>query len=182
LQNVTDFGSGYQFGILDANRAVYNPSVSHPITKISVLRVKTWSTTSSAINTTRERRAALSSLFIIIQLDTAILDYDEALSAVSGYESGFVKYSSGNYFALIGNYISAEDTNAAISANGISGCSVNCGTSSTVTVVKTGTSKILFEFEYGSAYFLVVIPVSTDGTKCQTWFKGTKYYGGFQYS
>ena len=31
-------------------------------------------------------------------------------------------------------------------------------------------------------FWLVVMPVSTDGSKCQTWFKNNNYYGGFQYA
>jgi stage II sporulation protein D len=181
LQNVTGFGSGYQFGILDANRQ-FTPIGVTTETKISVLRDKNMVYNSSANKYDQGTEGGVVVGCYHIQLNTAYSTYDEALAAVSGYQSGFVKYSNGNFYGLIGNYLSAEDTNAAISANGITGCSVNCGTSSTVTVVKTGTNKILFEFEYGSAYFLVVMPVSTDGTKCQTWFKDTKYYGGFQYA
>ncbi len=181
LQNVTGYGSGYQFGILDANRQ-FTPVGVTSETKISVLRDKNMVYNSSANKYDQGTEGGVVVGCYHIQLDNTYSTYDEALAAVSGYESGFVKYSNGSFCALIGNYISAENANAAISANGISGCSVNCGTSGTVTVVKTGTNKILFEFEYSSAYFLVVMPISPDGTKCQTWFKDTKYYGGFQYA
>ena len=87
-----------------------------------------------------------------------------------------------HFFAMLGNYISAEAAGAAMGAYGIAGGTIDCGSSSTVTVVKTGTNKILFEFDYGSAYWLVIMPMSLDGSKCQTWFKSRKYYGGFQYA
>jgi stage II sporulation protein D len=82
---------------------------------------------------------------------------------------------------MIGNYISYEDANSAISNGGYQDCAVSSGNSYTVAVVKTGTNQMLFEFDYAEANYLVVMPVSSDGTKCQTWFKGYRYYGGFQY-
>jgi stage II sporulation protein D len=182
LQNVSGYGSGFQFGILDANRQFTPIGAVTTETKISVLRDKNMIFDSGGNKYDLGTTGSVVVGCYHIQLDNTYSTYNEALAAVSSYQSGFVKYSSGVYRACIGNYISAEDTNAAISANGITGCSVNCGTSNTVTVVKTGTNNILFEFEYGSAYFLVVMPVSPDGTKCQTWFKSHKYYGGFQYA
>ncbi len=181
LQNVTGYGSGFQFGILDDNRQFTPIGAVTAETKISVILDKNM----VYDGTNNKYEPGTTGGVVVgcyhIQLDTTYATYNDALAAVSGYQSGFVKYSNGNFFGCIGNYLSAEETNAAISANGITGCAVNCGTASTVTVVKTGTNTVLFEFEYGKAYYLVVMPVSTDGTKCQTWFKNYRYYGGFQY-
>lgn len=182
LQNVTGYGSGFQFGILDANRQFTPLGAVTAETKISVLRDKNMVYDSMNNKYDPGTTGSVVVGCYHIQLDTAYPTYIDALTAVSGYPSGFVKYSGGNFYALIGNYITAEEAAAAISANGITGCTVNYGSSSTVTVVKTGTNNILFEFEYGNAYFLVVMPVSPDGAKCQTWFKGFRYYGGFQYA
>jgi len=65
---------------------------------------------------------------------------------------------------------------------GNTSCSVTTGTSSTVTVVATGTGAILFQFDCGDSYYLGVMPIPSGGAKCQTWFKGNQYYGGFQYA
>ncbi len=182
LQNVTGSGSGYQFGFLDANRQFTPIGAATAEIKISVLRDRNmvYDSVNNKYDPGLEGGVVVGCYHI--QLNNAYSTYDEALAVAGGYPSSFVKYSSGTFQVCIGNYLSAEDANAAISANGYSGCSVNCGTSSTVTVVKTGTNDILFEFEYGNAHPLVIMPVSTDGTKCQTWFKNYRYYGGFQYA
>lgn len=181
LQNVSGFGSGFQFGIIDANRLFTPLGAVTAETKLSVLRDR-----NMVYDSVNNKYDPGSSGNIVvgcyhIQLNNTYSTYSDALAAVSGYQTGFVKYSNGGFYACIGNYTSADDANAAISANGIAGSSVTSGSSSTVTVVKTGTNIVLFEFEYGTAYYLVVMPVSTDGTKCMTWFKGYRYYGGFQY-
>jgi stage II sporulation protein D len=181
LQNVTGYGSGYQFGIMDSNRQFVPVGAVTAETKITMLRDRNM--VYDADN--NEYDPGLTGSVVVgcfhIQLNNAYSTYADALAAVSGYSTGFVKYSSGNFYACVGNYVSADDAAAAITANGITKSGVTSGTSSTVTVVKTGTNKILFEFEYGSLYYLVVMPVSPDGTKCRTWFKGYKYYGSFQY-
>lgn len=181
LQNVTGCGSGYQFGILDDNRQFIPLGASVSETKISMLRDR-----NMVFDAANSRYIPGSEGSVVvgcyhIQLNTAYSTYAEAQAAVSGYASGFVKYSNGSFYGCIGNYLSAEEAAAAISSNGIASCSVNCGTSYTMTVVATGTARILFEFEYGTSYYLTVMPISQNGEKCQTWFKGYRYYGGFQY-
>lgn len=182
LQNVTGYGSGYQFGYLDAGRQFIPIGAATQETKITMLIDKNMVYSSSANKYEPGTTGSIVVGCYHIQLSSTYPTYNDALAAVSGYQSGYVKYSNGSFIACIGNYISADEANAAISSNGITGGSVNCGTSNTITVVATGTNKILFEFEYGSTFYLAVAPISTDGTKCQTWFKGYRYYGAFQYS
>ena len=55
-------------------------------------------------------------------------------------------------------------------------CSDRC-----VTVVATGTVHILFQFDCGEKRSLGVMPMAEEGEKPTTWFKGYRYYGGFQY-
>ena len=45
------------------------------------------------------------------------------------------------------------------------------------TVVVTGTADILYQFDMLGEYHLGILPMSE-----QTWFKGFKYYGGFEYN
>lgn len=181
LQNVSGYGSGFQFGIFDANRQFVPLGASTAETKITMLRDRNmvYDSSNNCYNAGTVGSVIVGCFHI--QMDTAYATYAEAAAAAALLPNSFVKYSSGSFYACSGNYISYEEANAAITANGLSGCSVTSGTSSTVTVVKSGTNTILFEFEYGSSYYLVVMPVSADGTKCQTWFKNYRYYGGFQY-
>lgn len=182
LQNVTGYGNGYQFGILDINRQFIPLGASTSETKISVLRDRNMVYSSSTNNYSPGTSGDILVGCFHIQLSNTYTTYSDAQTAAGSYESGFVKYSSGKFYVCIGNYLSADAANAAIAQKGLASCSVTSGTTSTVTVVKTGTNTILFEFEYGSACNLVVMPVSSNGTKCQTWFKGYRYYGAFQYT
>jgi len=68
---------------------------------------------------------------------------------------------------------------AALEEIGIVFSTVQCSNSG-VTVTKTKTSQILFEFDYSGTYPLGVLPVSTEG-EAVTWFRGYKYPGAFEY-
>ncbi len=181
LQNVTGCGSGYQFGILDDDRNFIPLNVTTAETKITMLRDR-----NMVYNSSKNRYDPGSEGSIVvgcyhIQMNVPYTTYAEAAAAVSGFSTGFVKYSNGSFYGMTGNYISAEDASAAITANGLTECAVNSGSSYTMTVVATGTNRILFEFEYGTSFYLTVMPLSQNGEKCVTWFKGYRYYGGFQY-
>lgn len=182
LQNVTGFGSGYQFGFLDAQRNFIPLGAQTSETKITMLRDRNMVYNAAENAYTPGADGSVVVGCFHIQLNTAYGTYAEAAAAVTGIPGSFVKYSGGSFYAMIGNYLSAEAASAAISTNGYTNCSVNSGTSNTIAVVKTGTNQMLFEFDYGTTYNLVVMPLSVDSTKCQTWFKGYRYYGGFQYS
>jgi stage II sporulation protein D len=181
LQNVTGSGSGFEFGVLNDQRQFTPFGASTPETKISIIKDKNM-VYDSANNCYTEGTSGGSLVGCYhIQLGGGYGTYGEAQAAALQFPDGFVKYSSGTFYACVGSYISSDDAGAASMTNGAAG-TIICGNDSTVTVVKTGTNKILFEFEYGNAYWLVVMPVSPDGVKCQTWFKGYRYYGGFQYA
>ncbi|SHH49279.1 stage II sporulation protein D [Sporobacter termitidis DSM 10068] len=182
LQNVAGSGSGYQFGILDQNRQFMPLGASTAETKISVLRDRNMVYDSANNCYSPGSTGSVVVGCYHIQLKNAYSTYTEAVAAAAAYPNSFVKYSSGAFYVCIGSYISADAANAAIASGGIGGSTVTSGTASTVTVVVTGTSTILFEFEYGSTYWLTIMPVSQGGEKCQTWFKGYRYYGGFQYA
>ena len=54
------------------------------------------------------------------------------------------------------------------------------GSSTGVTVIVTGTDTILFEFDCGGSENLGILPIETR-EKTVTWFRGYRYYGGFEY-
>lgn len=49
-----------------------------------------------------------------------------------------------------------------------------------MTVIVTGTDTILFEFDCGGSENLGILPIETR-EKTVTWFRGYRYYGGFEY-
>jgi stage II sporulation protein D len=116
-----------------------------------------------------------------IRLNTAYDTYAEAASAAQSYSGGFAAYHSGKFYACAGSYASYSEACAALSARGLDGTAMTASPYC-VTVVATGTTKILFQFDGGKDCSLSVMPISEEGEKAQTWFKGYKYYGGFQYA
>lgn len=181
LQNVAGFGSGFQFGIIDNARNFTPLGAVTTETKITMLRDRNmaYDATANAYTPGLEGNVVVGCFHIL--MNTPYATYAEAAAAGAGIADSFVKYADGSFYTLIGNYKSLDEANAAAAAGGYPNCSVTSGSAYTVAVVKTGTNQILFEFEHGNSYYLVVMPVSPDGTKCQTWFKGYRYYGGFQY-
>ena len=76
----------------------------------------------------------------------------------------------------MGAYASKEEAEAA----GLGGTVV--GTSSYgMSVVKTGTNQILFQYDCGQSGRLAIQPDVTGAGETRTWFDGYKYRGGFQY-
>jgi stage II sporulation protein D len=180
LQNVTGSGSGYEFGYFDENRNFVPIGASTPTVKISMLRDRNMYYSNGVYLAGTTGSVVVGCYHI--QLNNTYATFAEAKAVADTYSAGFVKYCSGTFYVCVGNYISSADASAGAASLGITGCSVTSGTSYTVAVVETGTNRILFEFEYGSTYWLGVMPISMDSAKCQTWFKGFRYYGGFQYS
>ncbi len=182
LENVSGYGSGYQLGYYTSNREFVSLGVNLSQTRISMLRDRNmyWGSDGSY----HEGTGSITVGCYHLRLPNAYSNYQDALAAAGVYSSSadtFVKYWSGSFYAMVGNYTSAEAAAAGASALGISGHTVDSGSSYTITVVESGTSNILFEFVYGMTQLLAVHPVNSSG-KQMTWFKGHKYYGDFIYS
>ena len=185
LQNVTNYGYGYELGYYDADR-IFN-SLDGYITDtntISMIIDRNMVYNSS----TNSYSSDISGNVVVgcyhIQLNEGYSNYSSARNVADSFTSvnAFVKFSSGVFYVCLGEYIStAEATSAAESLGVNQPYSITCGTSYTVTVVQTGTDKILFEFEYGTSYYLAIRPTKSNSSKTQTWFKGYRYYGDFTY-
>jgi len=182
LENET--GRGYDFGYYDSNRDFVSVGLSTDETGISMLRDRNLWYNSS---TRRYISSAVSDLVVgcyHIQLDTVYDTAAAAKSAAATFTSvdSFVKYSNGKYYVCVGNYTSeSAASEAGASLNIRQGWSVNSGTNKTITVVATGTNRIIMEFD-STNLGLGVRPRSVGGEKTMTWFKGYSYYGGFRYT
>jgi len=172
-------GSGYDFGYYDANREF----------------VKVGGTDETAISMMKDLNIYISGgvytdkapggdcpvvgCFHVL-LDGQYADFDTAKLAAEQYTDAFPAYYSGVYRVCVGSYTSSAAAESAAAARGLSGSAFSAS-SKCVVVTVTGTTKILFEFDCGSDHALGVRPRETNGEKTLTWFKNTKYYGGFQY-
>ena len=153
LQNYSDFG-GYEFGYYDENRVfVALGYVGSECEKITITTETTYA----------------------VELDGTYTDFDAALAAADSC-GGYVAYCMGEYRVRIGTYVSKGDASAACG----SGSHVAGNSPTGVKVFVTNTNTVLFAFDCSGLYSLGVQPIE-DGEKTVTWFRGCRYYGGFEY-
>ncbi len=108
--------------------------------------------------------------------------YEEALEMASSYSDGYVAMMNGTWYAFCGSYLSQSAAEEASEARGIYGTAMTAS-SRCVTVVVTGTDRIIFQYDGGTESSLGVMPSpEEEGQRPITWFRGYKYYGGFQYT
>jgi len=185
LQNADGLGSGYEFGYFDSNRNFVSIGASTTESRISMLmdRNMTWHTGDGS--NAGEYREGTSGEAVVgcfhIQLNAVYDTFKEAKAEADKQQNAFVRYQSEKFLVLVGRYTSRDGANNAISSMGLSGAEVNAGTSKTIAVTKTGTNTILFEFDMGSTP-LGVMPKPKNNEKPETWFRGFRYNGGFQYA
>lgn len=181
-------GSGYQFGYFNSSRE-FVPLAFCGEGQITMLKdlnmYLTWTT--SYTDTKPSSYQGVVGCFHIL-LDRRPADYSEAVELASQFSGGFVGYYNGEWRVCVGSYESSSEAEAAVIERQFNGTAFSAS-SSCITVVKTGTTNILFEFDCGTSASFAVHPLDvTDPNtgavtaKAQTWFKGRSYYGSFQYT
>lgn len=178
-------GSGYQWGYFDDNRnfVVLGQTAETTITMMKDANL--YLATDGAYYDTKPSSTSGVIGAYHLQSSASYATFAQANSAAAALKAyaAFPAYINGTYRVRVGAYESAAQANAAQSsiaaATGQSWQAVGAS-SSGVTVTKTKTATILFEYENGSRP-LGVMPVST-GAKALTWFKNNQYYGGMEYS
>ena len=116
-----------------------------------------------------------------LQLPAAYASFEEALAA-AGQVGGYPAWIGGTYCVRVGAYLTAEAAGAALGSSGLAGATVAGTSAGGMSVVKTGSSAILFQYDTGAATgMLGVKPGLDDSVKSATWFAGYKYYGAFRY-
>ena len=159
-------GSGYIFGFYDANRNFFEVGRTSE-TRLTMVKDTNVSVSAGTVGCYH------------VKLPGSYSSFEAAASAAAAYPGGFPAYYDGAYYALAGQYQSADEARAAV-ASGIPGEAFSAS-NRCVVVTKTGTTQILFEFDCGSSYSLAVRPVSNGG-KAETTYNGDfRYYGDFQF-
>ena len=156
LQNYSDFG-GYAFGYYDSSREFTQLGyVGSECEKITVTTDTTYA----------------------VELNNKYASFDEARTAADRC-GGYPAYVMGSYRVRIGTYATPGEAEAARYSYDAASCVV--GASSTgVKVFITGTNTVLFGFDCSGLYSLGILPIEA-GEKTVTWFRGYRYYGGFEY-
>ena len=178
LKNVN--GGGFRFGYYTEDR-VFHLLGNTETGSISVILDKNMYYASASDGYVQGIGSGVQVGCVHIQLDKAYTSFSKAQEAADSYSwaGGFVKYAEGYYWVCVGNYVSSADAENALSWMELnSPYWVTSGTSYTVTVVATGTSKILFEYDVGAGTALAVTP--SDSSQQMKW-QNNYYTGGFQF-
>lgn len=179
---LNDVGSGYRLGYYDSNR-VFQTLAQTSETAISVVKTQ---------NVYYGTSGNWSGYFDTITSDIAVgcyhlklpdtyNTYEQAASAAAQWPGGFVAWIDGSYQVRVGAYTDSASAQAAQTALGLPSATVTGTSSAGVSVVKTGTSQILFQFDSTSGLCLGIKPGLDDSVKTETIFRDNTYYGGFQY-
>lgn len=127
-----------------------------------------------------------------VQIDETFNTFEEANHVASQFNTGFVAYINNAYRVRVNSFDTREQAEGAAGTyttyvwyDLYGGVHPFFGTAVTpsataVTVINTTTEKVLFQFDCSGAKSLGILPNGgADGTL--TWFKGYKWYGGFEY-
>lgn len=180
---LNDVGSGYRFGYTDENRKFWQVGYTSETT-LSVVKTQNvyygynYGSEKSPLITYSD---AVTSDILVgcwhVRLPGAYATFEEAQTHAWDV-GGFPAWINGEYQVRFGSYAAQGEAQAM--AEQLGGTAV--GTSAYgVSVVKTKTNTILFQFDGGEANSLTVKPGTDDTKKTVTHFKGARYYGSFQF-
>ncbi len=176
-------GSGYRFGYLDESRHFIQLGYTSE-TAVSAVKTQNvyYGPLSNGLNGYSDQfTSSIAVGCYHIQIPGSYASFEEASAAAASVSGGFPVWSEGSYSVRAGAYLSSGEAEAAASAMGFSGAAVVGSSSYAVSVVKTGTGTVLFQFDGGAELSLTVKPGLDDSVKTETWFNKYKYYGAFQF-
>ena len=186
LQNASGLGSGFEFGYYDGNREFVSIGAWTDETAISMSMDRNMTWYPGAGGGAGEYREGTEGPVVLgcfhIRMDTNYEEFEQAKEAAEPYLDSFVKYESGWFYAMSGQFTSRVEAENSIAARGLTECSVDSGTSDTIAIVRTGTNQVLFEYDYGATHYLAVRPKPINDEKPETIIRNNRYCGGFQYS
>lgn len=180
LQNYNDSpaGQGYTMGYYDAGR-VYVP-LGPATSEYKVTVTVDGNFYSASGNSYVQGAGGVGGWHL--QLRQTYYDYYAAVDAAARYDGAFVAYVMDAYVVRVGQYYSQSEADAALlSWSGEDAAQIVSPSVTGVVVTVTGTNRVLFYFDCGGARALAIMPQSASGEKPVTWFRGYRYYGGFEY-
>lgn len=177
-------GSGYRFGYLDGERSFQQLGYTAE-TAISVVKTQnvwygldpSYSSSLKSYSDSISSDIAVGCWHVLIPIETEPSSFEEALSLAQDI-GGFPAWIDGLWQVRYGAYTAQAEAQAAAESLG----GTVAGTSAYgVSVVKTGTATILFQFDGGDSLSLTVDPGLDDSVKAVTNYRGSRYYGMFQF-
>ena len=169
-------GSGYEFGYYDGRREFQ----SLGWTEETAISMTASGTIYLGENGTYSADMPSGGFRIIgpwhLQLSETFRSFDRALDAAEAC-GGYPAYIDGEFVVRYGSYKSSGEAEDDLRRLGEDAYAVE--SSGGVTVTRTRTDTILFEFD-SRGETLAVLPDGRGG-EAVTWFRGSRYLGGFEY-
>ena len=186
LQNVSGMGNGFNFGYFDSNRNFVPIGAWTDETRISVLMDRNVSWQPNSGGGAGEYQEGVDGSVVVgcfhILLSAKYDTFAEAKSAADSMSDAFVRYESERFRVLVGQFTSRASAEREMDSMSISGTAIDSGTQQTLTIVRTGTNKILFEYDMGTTQYLGIMPRPSGGENPETLSRGYRYTGGFQFA
>ena len=186
LQNVSGFGSGFEFGYFTSGNDFVPIGAWTNETRISMMMDRNMVWNSGAGGGAGEYQEGADGSVVVgcfhIQLNAGYDTFEEAIAEAERYEAAFVRYQANRFLVLIGQFTSRAAAEREQSSLGVGGTAINSGTQYTITVTRTGTNTILFEYDMGATYHLGVMPLPIAEENPETVFRNNRYNGAFQYA
>lgn len=181
---INEVGTGYRYGYLDEGRNFVFLGYTAQ-TGVSVVKSENVYYGGPLANGYKGYSDQISSSVAVgcyhVLLPSSYGSFEEAAAAAEQIPNAFPAWINGVYQVRVGAYLDSASAAAALSSLGVEGAAVVGTSAYGVTVVETGTSSVLFQFDGGQSYSLTLMPGADDSAQTQTWFLGKKYFGGFQF-
>ena len=179
-----DVGSGYRFGYFDGDLTFQLLGYTSETT-VSMVKTQNvyygsnvdWSGSGYYDSKTSDIAVGCYHL----QLPQTYATFEEASAAAAQYSDGFPAWIDGRYYVRVGAYLDSTSAQAAQASLGLTGATVAGTSGAGISVVKTGTNTVLFQFDSTSGLYLAVKPGRDDTVKAETYFRGYSYFGAFEY-
>ncbi len=179
---LNEVGSGYRFGYFDADLNFVPLGVTD---RTAISMVKTQNVWYGKVGIWSGYYDTVSSEIAVgcwhIQLPGSYPDFATAQMIAAQYPGGFPAWIDGSYQVRVGAYLDSTSAQEAQFALGLTAGQVVGTSGAGVSVVETGTSTVLFQFDSTSGLYLAAKPGQDDREKTETIFRGCTYYGAFQY-
>lgn len=169
-------GSGYCLGYFDES-GNFTALLSTNETAITMLKSDTLYLGANGTYSTSAGGTAVGGWYVLVG---TYGDQAAASAAAAGVSGAYPAWQSGAWQVRVGTCASQSEAESLRTSLGLSGAVEKAGNYA-VTVVRTGTAQVLFQFDGGTDRALGVQPDITGTADPQTWFKDFKYYGGFRY-
>lgn len=190
LQNYR--GSGYELGWFDEGTREFIAIASLAEEKISMTADGNIYISGGSYYSSKPSKYDATVGGYHVEIDESFDSFEEAKYVADQFRSGFVAFVGNEYYVRVNHFLTREEAEIAAAtyttytwndmrgrAHGFQGSVVSpSGTAVTITV--TTTDQVLFEFDCYGARSLGILPYSREGDAL-TWFKGYKWYGGFEY-